>query len=208
MDIRVDGVGVGESRAAHKECPKQPFSQCLLICQRMRSAGKCRLRALNGRNVSGLARSTHLPFKNPCNFFFTQSASINERQVTANPSPNSHNGPPEEEQEGCQQHQLQVGACYEVRKGYAQSPEMRSKPNFGLTSFAVTLGYKSTLKSLRSGKAKLIIIAGNTPPLRKSELEYYSMLSKAPIHHFSGNNVSPKSLGLFTNIVMLRETAT
>ena len=37
----------------------------------------------------------------------------------------------------------------------------------------VTLGYKSTLKSLRSGKAKLIIIAGNTPPLRKSELEYY-----------------------------------
>lgn len=54
----------------------------------------------------------------------------------------------------------------------------------------VTLGYKSTLKSLRSGKAKLIIIAGNTPPLRKSELEYYSMLSKAPIHHFAGNNVS------------------
>jgi ribosomal protein L30E len=39
---------------------------------------------------------------------------------------------------------------------------------------AVTLGYKSTLKALRSGKAKLVIIAGNTPPLRKSELEYYS----------------------------------
>lgn len=59
-----------------------------------------------------------------------------------------------------------------------------------LTWTSVTLGYRSTLKSLRSGKAKLIIIAGNTPPLRKSELEYYSMLSKAPIHHFSGNNVS------------------
>ena len=42
----------------------------------------------------------------------------------------------------------------------------------------VTLGYKSTLKTLRSGKAKLVIIAGNTPPLRKSLLEYYSMLSK------------------------------
>ena len=36
---------------------------------------------------------------------------------------------------------------------------------------SVTLGYKSTLKTLRSGKAKLVIIAGNTPPLRKSELE-------------------------------------
>merc|ERR1712224_664818 len=27
------------------------------------------------------------------------------------------------------------------------------------------------------------------PPLRQSELEYYSMLSKAPIHHFGGNNI-------------------
>jgi ribosomal protein L30E len=54
----------------------------------------------------------------------------------------------------------------------------------------VTLGYKSTLKSLRTGKAKLVIISGNTPPLRKSELEYYSMLSKTNVHHFSGNNVS------------------
>lgn len=59
-----------------------------------------------------------------------------------------------------------------------------------LTLNAVTLGYKSTLKTLRSGKAKLVIIAGNTPPLRKSELEYYSMLSKTNVHHFAGNNVS------------------
>ena len=59
----------------------------------------------------------------------------------------------------------------------------------------VTLGYKSTLKtyersphgwlravlmqrSLRNGRAKLVIISGNTPPLRKSELEYYAMLAK------------------------------
>lgn len=39
------------------------------------------------------------------------------------------------------------------------------------STHTVTLGYKSTLKTLRSGKAKLVIIAGNTPPLRKSELE-------------------------------------
>lgn len=76
-----------------------------------------------------------------------------------------------------------------------------------MKSGKVTLGYKSVLKSLRSGKAKLVIIAGNTPPLRKSEIEYYSMLSKstsgtidkyhelmltntiAQVHHFSGNNV-------------------
>jgi len=47
-----------------------------------------------------------------------------------------------------------------------------------MRSGKVTLGYRSTLKHLRSGKAKLILIAANTPPLRKSELEYYSMLSK------------------------------
>ncbi|KAI8994404.1 60S ribosomal protein L30 [Gaertneriomyces sp. JEL0708] len=52
-----------------------------------------------------------------------------------------------------------------------------------------TLGYKSTLKTLRQGKSKLIIVAGNCPPLRKSELEYYAMLSKTGVHHYSGNNI-------------------
>ncbi|XP_019880572.1 60S ribosomal protein L30 [Aethina tumida] len=51
------------------------------------------------------------------------------------------------------------------------------------------LGYKQTLKTVRQGKAKLIIIANNTPPLRKSEIEYYAMLAKTGVHHYSGNNV-------------------
>jgi len=51
------------------------------------------------------------------------------------------------------------------------------------------LGYKSTLKSLRQGKALLVIIADNCPPLRKSELEYYAMLAKTGVHHYVGNNV-------------------
>ncbi|KAF2834843.1 L30e-like protein [Patellaria atrata CBS 101060] len=58
-----------------------------------------------------------------------------------------------------------------------------------MKSGKVVLGYKSTLKSLRSGKAKLVIIAGNTPALRKSELEYYSMLAKTSVHHFAGSNI-------------------
>lgn len=83
---------------------------------------------------------------------------------------------------------------------------------------AVTLGYKSTLKCLRSGKAKLVIIAGNTPPLRKSELECtihtsdellgstltfladYSMLSKTNVHHFAGNNVSRPTRYLLSQV--------
>ena len=66
-----------------------------------------------------------------------------------------------------------------------------------MKSGKVALGYKSTLKSLRSGKAKLVLIAGNTPPLRKSELEYYAMLSKTNVHHFSGNNVRSCSLLIY-----------
>ncbi|ODQ65393.1 L30e-like protein [Nadsonia fulvescens var. elongata DSM 6958] len=50
------------------------------------------------------------------------------------------------------------------------------------------LGYKSTIKAIRQGKARLIIIAANTPPLRKSELEYYAMLGKIQVHHFQGTN--------------------
>ncbi|KAH9967296.1 60S ribosomal protein L30 [Russula dissimulans] len=53
-----------------------------------------------------------------------------------------------------------------------------------------TLGYKSALKQMRNGKAKLVLIAGNCPPLRKSEIEYYAMLSKTTVHHFSGTNVA------------------
>ncbi|KAF9113751.1 60S ribosomal protein L30 [Mortierella sp. AM989] len=51
------------------------------------------------------------------------------------------------------------------------------------------LGYKSTLKTLRQGKSKLVIISGNCPPLRKSEIEYYAMLSKTGVHHYTGTNV-------------------
>ena len=50
-------------------------------------------------------------------------------------------------------------------------------------------GYKSAIKSLRQGEAKLILISNNCPAIRRTELEYYAMLSKAAVHHFDGNNV-------------------
>merc|ERR1711915_1094361 len=51
-----------------------------------------------------------------------------------------------------------------------------------------SLGYKTTLKTLRQGKAKLILISNNCPALRKSEIEYYAMLAKTGVHHFHGDN--------------------
>lgn len=51
------------------------------------------------------------------------------------------------------------------------------------------LGLKSTLKSIRQGKAKLVIISSNCPPLRRSEIEYYAMLGRVGVHHYTGNNI-------------------
>ncbi|VVT57198.1 60S ribosomal protein eL30 [Magnusiomyces paraingens] len=65
---------------------------------------------------------------------------------------------------------------------------INSRLSLVIKSGKYTLGYKSTIKALRQGKAKLVIIAGNTPRLRKSELEYYALLSKTTVHHFQGGN--------------------
>jgi len=51
------------------------------------------------------------------------------------------------------------------------------------------LGYKSTLKTLRLGKAKMVLISNNAPPIRKSEIEYYAMLAKCGVYHYNGNNI-------------------
>lgn len=66
---------------------------------------------------------------------------------------------------------------------------INSKLALTIKSGKYHLGYKSVLKTLRSGKAKLILISANTPPLRKSELEYYAMLAKCNVHHYAGNNI-------------------
>eukprot|EP00639_Heterosigma_akashiwo_P011128 CAMPEP_0206370732 /NCGR_PEP_ID=MMETSP0294-20121207/6068_1 /ASSEMBLY_ACC=CAM_ASM_000327 /TAXON_ID=39354 /ORGANISM="Heterosigma akashiwo, Strain CCMP2393" /LENGTH=104 /DNA_ID=CAMNT_0053817735 /DNA_START=126 /DNA_END=441 /DNA_ORIENTATION=+ len=36
--------------------------------------------------------------------------------------------------------------------------------------------------------AKLVIISSNMPPLRKSEIEYYAMLAKVGVYHYTGSN--------------------
>ncbi|KAL1979512.1 hypothetical protein VTN96DRAFT_5683 [Rasamsonia emersonii] len=77
-----------------------------------------------------------------------------------------------------------------MAKAKKSSDTISSRLAVVMKSGKVTMGMKTTLKSLRAGKAKLVLIAGNCPPLRKSELEYYAMLAKCPVHHFNGNNVS------------------
>merc|ERR1711988_1663165 len=69
-----------------------------------------------------------------------------------------------------------------------QAENINSRLALVIKSGKYTLGYKSTLKTLRNGKSKLVLISSNCPALRKSELEYYSMLAKTGVHHFHGDN--------------------
>merc|ERR1712100_732198 len=75
-----------------------------------------------------------------------------------------------------------------AKKTKKAQESINSRLQLVIKSGKYSLGYKSTLKTLRAGKAKLVIISTNCPALRKSELEYYSMLSKCHVHHYTGTN--------------------
>lgn len=77
-----------------------------------------------------------------------------------------------------------------VKKGSKKTMEsINARLQLVVKSGKYVLGYRQTMKALRLGKAKLVILANNTPQLRKSETEYYAMLAKTGVHHYSGNNV-------------------
>merc|ERR1712220_23363 len=76
-----------------------------------------------------------------------------------------------------------------AKKSKKGQDNINSRLALVMKSGKYTLGYKTVLKSLRSGKSKLILISNNVPPVRKSEIEYYAMLSKTGVHHYSGTNI-------------------
>lgn len=81
---------------------------------------------------------------------------------------------------------------------------MNSRLKLVMKSGKVILGYKEAVKSLRRSRAKMILIASNCPHLRKSEIEYLSMLAKTPVHHYSGDNTSlGTACGKFFNCSVL-----
>merc|ERR1711934_25249 len=82
-----------------------------------------------------------------------------------------------------------IATMVSVKKKSKAQESINSRLQLVIKSGKYSLGYKSTLKTLRSAKAKLVIISNNCPALRKSELEYYSMLSKCSVHHYTGNNI-------------------
>uniref|UniRef100_A0A8C6R1Z3 Large ribosomal subunit protein eL30 n=1 Tax=Nannospalax galili TaxID=1026970 RepID=A0A8C6R1Z3_NANGA len=62
---------------------------------------------------------------------------------------------------------------------------INSRLQLVMKSRKYVLGYKQTLKVIRQGKARVVILTNNCPALRKSEIEYYAMLAKTGVHHYT-----------------------
>ena len=71
-----------------------------------------------------------------------------------------------------------------------QQDSMNSRLKLVMKSGKLVLGYKASVKAMRKSKARMILVSSNCPPLRKSEVEYYAMLSKTTVHHYSGDNTA------------------
>ena len=76
-----------------------------------------------------------------------------------------------------------------VKKQKVAEQGINNKLKLVIQSGKYKIGYKNTLKLLRQGQAKLVLIANNCPQIRRTELEYYAVLAKADVHHFEGNNI-------------------
>lgn len=53
----------------------------------------------------------------------------------------------------------------------------------------VTLGSEKSVQSLKLGNGQLVVIAANTPKEILEDVEYYSKLSKIPVHTYDGTSV-------------------
>lgn len=56
-----------------------------------------------------------------------------------------------------------------------------------------TLGTDQAIRNIRDGKAQLVFMANNCPPLVKSQVDYLCHLSKTPVRVFAG---SSRELGI------------
>ncbi len=67
---------------------------------------------------------------------------------------------------------------------------LNTKLSLVIKSGKYVLGYKSTLRQLRSGEARLVLLSNNCPTIRKAEIEYYASLAKAKVVFYNGNNIA------------------
>jgi len=52
----------------------------------------------------------------------------------------------------------------------------------------VVIGSKETLDAVRTGRAKMVVIASNCPPDIRSDIEHYAKLSGTPVFVYPGTS--------------------
>ncbi|MCE4604774.1 MAG: 50S ribosomal protein L30e [Aeropyrum sp.] len=52
-----------------------------------------------------------------------------------------------------------------------------------------TMGYRRSIKAVKNGEAKAVIIAENTPPELRAKIEYYSRLAGVPVLVYRGTRM-------------------
>jgi large subunit ribosomal protein L30e len=58
-----------------------------------------------------------------------------------------------------------------------------------LKTGTVVLGSRKTLKYVKTGKAKAVIVAANAPPELRSDIVYYARLGGIPVYVYQGTSV-------------------
>merc|ERR1711974_124636 len=98
-----------------------------------------------------------------------------------------------------------MGARAEVmpsHKTKKAQESINSKLALVMKSGKFSLGYSTTMKTMSKGKSRLVIIANNCPALRKSEMEYYAMLSKTDVIHYKGSNIDLGLLAVNSSVYL------
>ncbi len=72
-----------------------------------------------------------------------------------------------------------------VKPGLAVEKELITAIKTG----KVVLGTRKTMKLLKTGRAKLVVVAANAPPEVKNDMKYYAKLSGTPIYIYPGTSV-------------------
>ena len=57
-----------------------------------------------------------------------------------------------------------------------------------ITTGKVVIGADRSLKTLKRGQAKLVIVASNCKPDLRADVEYYAKLANAPVYTFAGDS--------------------
>ena len=51
-----------------------------------------------------------------------------------------------------------------------------------------SLGFKNTMRAIRNGEARAVVLSSNLPLLRRAQIQYLCMVGKIKMIHFPGPN--------------------